>query len=200
MRRSLQVLCLVCLVGSALAAPIPQGARKPPPKPVDPTLVHDFLGRVKYIDLECIVLKPEGYLRIEYNRLNAEGIREEFYYEQDNTQPARLFKFSDRMLIIEGLLPPPNPRLPVQVHRGEHRISEVLIGDRVYVSFGTRNGDTFCSDLTIVRRPGGRVPDAYGDDDPRYKVKVSAQRNAEQFLEETFAGKWAPRLGVALRR
>jgi hypothetical protein len=201
MRNLLLLVCLVGLVGSALAGPVPPGPGKPRPKPWGSDYVpRNFMGRVEYIDQEQMILKPEGYFRIESLRVNPDGTREEFYYEQDNSQPAKLFKFADRMLMIDGVLLPPNRRRQVHINRTEHRISDVLIGDRVYVSFGIKNGETFCSDLTIMRRPGGRVPDTLGDDDPSYKLKISTERNAQQFIEETLASKWALPLAAALRR
>lgn len=133
-------------------------------------------------------------------RLTAEGVREEFYYEQDNSQPTRVFAFTDRLLTIHGARLPANRVWEGSRDRGEHTIADVRLGDRVCISYHTVRGEERCYHLSIQRRPGGRVPDAHGDDDPAYKMKVSTERNFSQFTEETIAGKWGPRLLSAFRR
>lgn len=202
MRHLVLLLCLGCLVGSMSAAPVPPAARKPPPKLVGPDYEpYMLLGRVESITPTTVIVKPEGNFKIEMNMCLANGVQEERLYVQDNMKPARTFVFSDRMLEHNGALLPPGRRgRAVRPDRGEHKIADLRIGDRVIVDYGTQQGKTLCFKIHILRRPGGRVPDAYGDDDPRYKMKISTERNMRQCVEETLAGKWAPRLAAAIRR
>ncbi len=189
--------------GAALAAPVPI-APAPTPKPgrtpigpeYEPTT---FKGRVESFSNEKITIKPEGYLRIDLTWLDADGVRQERYYEQDNSrQTTKTYTFSDRMLQHNGVLLPPGRRGHQPPNRCEYLIADVRVGDLVHVSYGTLRGELLCTSLTIMRRPGGRVPDACGDDDPAYKMKVSTERNAAQFAEDTLslacgrttAGQW----------
>ena len=187
--------------GVCAAAPVPAPPPKPARTPVGADYEPDvFLGRVESMSDRMITVKPEGRLRVEFTRRTSEGVREEWYYEQDNNQPAKTFTFSDCMLQHNGVLLPPGRRGHQPPDRCEYLIADVRVGDRVHVSYGTLRGELLCTSLTIMRRPGGRVPDACGDDDPAYKVKVSTQRNALQCAEETIAGKWGPRLLSALKK
>ncbi len=197
--RYLSLLCLVS--GVCAAAPVPAPPPKPARKPVDADYEpHVFLGRVESMSDRMITVKPEGRLRVEFARRTSEGVREEWYYEQDNNQPAKTFTFADRMLEHNGVRLPPGRGAHGKPIRCEYLIADVRVGDRVHVSYGTLRGELLCTSLTIMRRPGGRVPDACGDDDPAYKVKVSTERNAVQCVEETIAGKWGPQLLGVFKR
>ncbi len=200
MRYVLLVLFL-CLGGSAPAAPIPPAAPKPARKPAGPDYQPTgFLGRVEFIGPDKVTLKPERNPQITWVETNSDGSEVEVFYVQDNTQPPKTFTFSDRLLTLNGVVLPRNRVWNGQYSRGEHRISDVRVGDLIYVDYGTLRGQTLCSWIAVLRRPGGRVPDAYGDDNPDYKLKSSTERNAEQFIEETVAGRWVPRLRAALKK
>ncbi len=160
----------------------------------------EFDGRIEALSTERITVKPEGYLRIDFTRFTPEGMREEFYYEQDNNQLPKTFMFTDRLLTFHGVRLPANRVWVGRRNRGEHFIADLRIGDRVHVSYQAARGENWCSAIIIMRRPGGRVPDAYEDDDKSYKYKTSTERNAAQFIEETVAGQWVPRLRAALKK
>ncbi|AMV23650.1 hypothetical protein VT84_04510 [Gemmata sp. SH-PL17] len=199
MRYILLVLCLVA--GATLAGPVPPAPLKPARKPVDPGYEStQFLGRVEALSTERITVKPEGYLREDVTWRTPEGVREERYYEQDNNQLPKTFMFTDKLLTIHGVRLPPNRVWVGRRNRGEHAIADLRIGDRVHVSYQAARGENWCSAIIIMRRPGGRVPDAYEDDDKSYKYKTSTERNAAQFIEETVAGQWVPRLRAALKK
>ncbi|MDY3555052.1 hypothetical protein R5W24_004187 [Gemmata sp. JC717] len=195
----LAAVFLACSSGSADDGK--QAPRKAaPPAGYDPMC---FLGRVESVCADGVVIKPQGDMRIRGCSFHTDGTpHSEYLFVQDNTQPARAFGYEDSLRMFCGL---PlthglRPGLGHSTHSGEHKITDVLVGDVVLASYRQQRGEWVCTAIRIQRRPGGRVPEAVGDKDTTIGRKVVTRMNAEQFVEETIAGKWAPRLLAGLRK
>ncbi|MDY3563102.1 hypothetical protein R5W23_004601 [Gemmata sp. JC673] len=162
-----------------------------------------FLGRVESVCADGVVIKPQGDMRMRWLARHPDGTpRAEHVFVQDNTQPARTFGYEDSLRMFCGLplTHGVRPGLGHSTHSGEHKITDVLVGDIVLASYRQQRGEWVCMAIRIQRRPGGRVPEAVGDKDTTIGRKVVTRMNAEQFVEETIAGKWAPRLLAGLRK
>lgn len=182
---------------------------KPKPKPPHPVRMVGpeyepcaMLGRVESLSPDRVTIKPQGQFGIRGQSFYPDGsIREEYVYIQDNTKPARAFVFGDSLRIFSDLPVPAARRVGLNhpARSREHKITDLQVGDVVMISYSPGAARDVCMSIRIQRRPGGRVPDAYQDEDagPR---SIAVQRNSEQFVEETIAGRWGPRLLAALAR
>jgi hypothetical protein len=84
-------------------------------------------------------------------------IRREPY---DNSKPKRISVVRTR----PGGDPNSEPFLPACIPEVTHLVTDLLVGDRVGISTGvTPEGHEWALQLTISRRPGGRIPPFYGD-------------------------------------
>jgi hypothetical protein len=86
------------------------------------------------------------------------------------------FAFSDALTrgeVTKGLLP------------GERFLpTDVQIGDKVHLGGSRTKGILTCTHISIVRRPGGQVPKAPGEEEIRFGFRHSEYMNAHQALEE----------------
>jgi hypothetical protein len=185
--RTLLVLALVGLSPAAVQADEP----KPKPKPLKVVLpVGDdyvptvYLGRVTVLTEEKITIKPEGDLRAGPITVLPDGTEVHRLYVQDNTKPPKTFVFSDSVLAFSGMLPPGRRYSGQTANWGDHKISEVLVGDRVFINYLRRQGIDTCINIRISRRPGGKVPPGFYDDKTTWEYRSDNRANTEQFLEE----------------
>lgn len=189
---------LAC-AAAALVLALPTLGREtpvaPPPNPVldqDDCPVGTFRGRVVVVTGETITVKPEGFVasRSIENR-GRPNQRVISIYKQDNTKPPSTLVFSDTLLDINGTLPANRRVLPlagVGKWERQHKLSVVRIGDHVEIETDVDvNKVPVCRSLEILRRYGGQVPAAIGDDlVPKRSahLRVDVSRNAEQAREE----------------
>ena len=165
----------------------------PPPKPVlnqDDVPPLSFRGRVTVVTGESITIKPEGDIKITESRYLGDGRWEVLsVYRQDNTKPPRTFVFDDGLLFLNGTLPAGGRAKHIAISNPsqQHKISDVRPGDHVQIRCNRVQGVDCCRELHIVRRYGGRVPPAIGDDKlPKdlQHLRIDTLSNAEQAREE----------------
>jgi hypothetical protein len=144
------------------------------------------MGRVISVTAESITIKPEGDLKHTYKRYHANGFTQSEEKVQDNNEPSRQFVFNDEMLYWNGTLPAAHraKRISVSPPDGHHKISDVQPGDLVLIECRRVQGIDYCTELEIHRRPGGRVPPAWGDDKLPEEKRIDSWRNAAQYREE----------------
>jgi hypothetical protein len=73
-------------------------------------------------------------------------------------------------------------RMPI-LDQFTYRLSDVRVGDLVNLYIHREDGYEICDAISIVRRPGGRVPPAHGES-PDTKVRHHERMNADQNLED----------------
>jgi hypothetical protein len=192
--RLLVVPVLIGLLVAPLAASYPPGDL-PRPAPMPIPVPKDwqpgsYRGRVVALTDKTVTIKPEGNLRMEIVSFHPDGtVKEKLVYVQDNTQPPRVFTFSDRLL--------PRPNGQPGVAQG-HKISDVRLGDVIYINCSQSRGVDHCSEIEIHRRPGGRVPPALQDErlselgkrlgKDFNQSRLDTQMNAAQTAEEQAFG------------
>jgi hypothetical protein len=139
-----------------------------------------YIGRVMQITATSVFIRHERlYTEEDYER-QPDGIcRPVAIYRQNNKLPFHKFQFDPCLF----------PNLPITKWLGpggNYYATEVRIGDVVEITRGVQapgGGDT-CTRISILRRPGGKVPPAWGDDDLEEHRRHDARCNAEQFVEE----------------
>jgi hypothetical protein len=167
-------LALSMLAGASLMfAPGRAATVQPQPGPAaeqkEEELPPSFMGRVTAVSEKHLVLKPEvGLTLTTTHYTNGRPFRTTVYV-QDNTKPPRTFVFSPTY----------------QPLHGEHKHSEIQVGDLVYLRCIRKDGVDICFGVQIHRRPGGRVPPIIGDDKTDPSHRWDNRRNAEQWIEET---------------
>jgi hypothetical protein len=145
-----------------------------------------YRGRIVALTEKSVTIKLEGIVRMEAITFNPDGtVKQKCFYTQDNSQGPRAFTFNN------ALTPGPNGKPSVQ---SGHKVSDLRMGDVVYVLCTHAKGVDYCGEIEIHRRPGGQVPPAIQDEmliqlgkkigkdltDSRWDVRM----NAEQILEE----------------
>ena len=145
---------------------------------------HIFMGRVAAMTGQTITLKPEGYIKFTTQLSTGEAYELVSVYKQDNTKPPRTFVFHRDLL--RGI-----------VERRHHKIADVQPGDVVWIDCRRLEGVDFCIEIEIWRRPGGRVPPAFGDNVESPKLRVDNFRNAEQAQEEMLIATFRRLKGLA---
>ncbi len=149
----------------------------PPPKRVlnqDEYYPSVFRGRVTAVSRDTVVIKPEGYCQLtEHRTENGRSILVALY-RQDSSLPPRAYVFADSIIGV-----------PIPRRAGQHKPSDIQIGDHIeIVCCRMEDGTDCCTDLRIVRRYGGRVPLAIGDEKLPVKERTSTWLNAVQEREE----------------
>jgi hypothetical protein len=185
-----RTLLVLALVGLSLAA---LQADEPKPKPKPPKVVlpvgddYDpgvYLGRVTVLTEEKITIKPEGDLRTGPITFLPDGTEVHRLYVQDNTKPPKTFVFSDGVLAFSDMLPPGRKHSSTAAW-GDHKVTEVLLGDLVFINYCRIQGIDTCTHIQITRRPGGKVPPGFYDDKTTWEYRSDNRANTEQYLEET---------------
>lgn len=74
----------------------------------------------------------------------------------------------------------------VQKYAGEvsgYRVKDVLVGDVVWLGIWTENEKKFCAEISIRKRPGGRVPESpvFKSLKPSYAVRQNAENDLKDF-------------------
>lgn len=134
-------------------------------------------GRVTAMDKDSITVEfPEPY-------------KEWCFDTDEKNRPIRKLTF------IYPALPPQELKLrgllaegdaPTRGESVSYRTTDVRVGDRVVVTRNpTREGVWYCSHVAILRRPGGKVPEAPHDADSKYHgYKWHEYCQAHQDFEE----------------
>lgn len=163
-------------------------------------LPPSYMGQVTAVSGETIVIKPKGNHKITATLSLGGGKVEQLAdYVQDNSKPPHSFVFSNELLYYNGTLPAtrfPKRGLGLTPQGGLHKISDVQIGDIVWITCRRDQGTDTCIEIQILRRPGGKVPPAFDDEKRDAKSRIDNGRNAEQFIEEKVVPKLIPRLFV----
>lgn len=184
------IACVVTLLWPYANLPAASEA----PAPIDPAKLvwrdapPAYMGVVTAVSGETITIKPAGDLKVTRSRFvngKSEVVK---VYVQDNTEAPRTFVFGDVVLWHSGTLPATKragkPPLGVSNPLGQHKISDVRVGDFVHISCGPVEGVDHCSEIQIRRRPGGQVPPTMGEDKLPAGLRISIQFNAAQAKEE----------------
>src|SRR5262245_3979466 len=190
--RMLLALPLLCLPVTALQA---DDLVYPPPVvtvlPAGPDYVRTNLsGRVVEVGEETITIKPEGNPKTEeWTSFHPDGtIKEKRIYLLDDLKEPQTFVFTTSLLVKNGKnlwqIPPARRMGGISSHCGEHKISDLQCGDRVFISCRRVQGIDYCTAIHIRRRPGGLVPPAVDDENTTHKHRVDVRMNAEQAREE----------------
>lgn len=67
-------------------------------------------------------------------------------------------------------------------HSMGFRAQDVRVGDEVWLGICTEEGKKFCAEISIRKRPGGRVPEAFVDSlKPSYAVRKNAENDFNDF-------------------
>jgi hypothetical protein len=159
-------LVLCSPTGALQKPPVPK--QQPTPVPAD-WYPGRFCGTVLGVGADGLVIKPTGWLKMLVLDHKLDGTLRERFYLQDNSKPAREFKFC---------------AAPRAVQCGDHDVTNVQTGDFVAITCHRFNGTEFCNSVQIQRRWGGTVPMAAGDDTLEAKNRSSTRWNNEQRNEE----------------
>lgn len=162
-------------------APLPKAVKNQ-----DDEMPSMFRGKVTALTDKTITIKPEGFVTTRSRRLLEDGRWDVVaVYKQDNTKPPKTFVFSKKLLFLNGVRPGGGLK---GAGYGQHKISDVRLGDHVEISCNTaQKEEAICGELRILRRYGGRVPPAIGDTElpvNQQHLRVDSWRNAEQEIEE----------------
>lgn len=94
--------------------------------------------------------------------------------------PFRLMKLPVSKQLMDGSI----GDAPNVLRYSSYRLSDVKVGDKVTLTIQVIDGRYTCTNITINRRPGGRVPLAPLDDLPNDDSHHDERANAYQDLEE----------------
>jgi hypothetical protein len=78
---------------------------------------------------------------------------------------------------------------PVAIIGEPYPLSAVRVGDVVIVGYDKRRGEYICYEVTICRRPGGKVPPAPGENPNSARAKYHLIMNENQEREEKGLGR-----------
>ena len=168
--RRLTGLGIVALLGAATAHGFPPVPGDPPPKKDDP----EDKARASQPDG---VEKPPR--RIEFDRLPLEG-----------GPVVEVTKAAITIRTAKGVLTFPfHDALAaggVQKSGDEvsgYRAKDVLVGDVVWLGIWTENEKKFCAEISIRKRPAGRVPESpiFKSLKPSYAVRQNAENDLKDF-------------------
>jgi hypothetical protein len=174
------LLLLACSTRMGLTVPLLQDEKSVPVVVQDPPQEPRNQGRLSFdgfvtaIDKESITITWEARRseRYGYGPDGKWGLQKIII---NKAQPPRKF------VACEALAAGKFKRHPLAGPEATYRLTDVSVGDSVWVGYIRLNGVDIAEDICITRRPGGLVPPAPGED-PKEPDKWHDRRNAYEFL------------------
>jgi hypothetical protein len=160
MRRAIPFAALALSLASAGVARADDAkSAQPPPEPEVEFVNRPYWGTVTELTRDSITIaKAERVLTTE--QIAPDGTRRWLTVVQP-AQPPRRFLVS-AVLAAGGIPKDPRPVPGRRAYRVPeaymYRLMDVKVGDWVYVMYARVDGVDICDHISIVKRPGGRVP------------------------------------------
>lgn len=152
--RSLQLWMLICVLGCGVPSPVtePRGEKSPAGEP-PPDLIQPKLKRVRH---------DQGYYKGVVTAVGLDWLELGAGWEGETGRKRQQDHKKPKRISAAGTRPGGNP--DGEGEEMTHRVSDLKVGDVVRVQADiSRGGEEWTGEISMERRPGGKIPPYYGD-------------------------------------